>query len=204
LSEMAVSYDFEQLEPAARPPRDAKARLLAEAQLIHEQARVEGHAEGHAAGLEEARLALTDASAALGEALRELEGMREALAAAVEHDAVELALALAGKILAGSLQARPELVVEVVQGALRRVSGQRNITVLVNPRDLETVAAAIGDLQSQANGLELCDMLADQRVQAGSVIVRTLEGEVDASIETQLERAREVAFAELGGEEQAA
>jgi flagellar assembly protein FliH len=84
------------------------------------------------------------------------------------------------------------------------VSGQRNITVLVNPTDLETVAAAIGDLQSQANGLELCDMLADQRVQAGSVIVRTLEGEVDASIETQLERAREVAFAELGGEEQAA
>jgi flagellar assembly protein FliH len=130
--------------------------------------------------------------------------MREALAAAVEHDAVELALALAGKILAGSLQARPELVVEVVQGALRRVSGQRNITVLVNPTDLETVISAIGALESQSNGLELCDMLADQRVRAGSVIVRTLEGEVDASIETQLERAREVAFAELGGEERAA
>jgi len=204
LSEAAVSYDFEQLEPAVQPPRDARARMLAEAQLIHEQARLEGHAEGHAAGLQESRLALTDAAAALGEALRELEAMRDARAAAVERDAVELALALAGKILAGSLQARPELVVEVVQGALRRVSGQRNITVLVNPTDLEMLVGAIGDLQSQSNGLELCDIQPDQRVQAGSVIVRTLEGEVDASIETQLERAREVAFAELQNAERAA
>jgi flagellar assembly protein FliH len=204
LSEAAVSYDFEQLEPAEQPPRDAKARMLAEAELIHEQARLAGHAEGRAAGAEEARLVLADAAAAMGEALKGLEAMREETAAAVERDAVELALALAGKILAGSLQARPELVVEVVQGALRRVSGQRNITVLVNPTDLETVSGAIGDLQSQANGLELCDMQPDQRVQAGSVIVRTVEGEVDASIETQLERAREVAFAELRGEERAA
>lgn len=130
--------------------------------------------------------------------------MREELAAAIERDAVELALALAGKILAGALKARPELVVEVVQGALRRVSAQRNLTVLVNPADLEIVTAALGDLQSQANGLELCDMQPDQRVPAGSVIVRTLDGEVDAGIETQLERAREVAFAELSGEEHAA
>ena len=75
--------------------------------------------------------------------------------------------------------------------------------MLVNPADLETVTGAIGDLQSQANGLELCDMQPDQRVHVGSVIVRTVEGEVDAGIETQLERAREVAFAELSGEEHA-
>jgi flagellar assembly protein FliH len=204
LSETAVSYDFEQLEPAARPPRDAAERMLAETRRIHEQARADGHAEGRAAGEEEARTALTSASAALGEALQALEAMREQVAQAVERDAVELALALAGKILAGALQARPELVVEVVQGALRRVSGQRNITVLVNPADLDTVTAAIGDLQSQANGLELCDMQPDQRVHLGSAIVRTAEGEVDAGIETQLERAREVAFAELSGEERRA
>jgi len=76
--------------------------------------------------------------------------------------------------------------------------------VLVNPTDLEMLVGAIGDLQSQSNGLELCDIQPDQRVQAGSVIVRTLEGEVDASIETQLERAREVAFAELQNAERAA
>ena len=44
------------------------------------------------------------------------------IAEAIEADAIEFALALAGKILAGAFHARPELVVEVVQGALRRIN----------------------------------------------------------------------------------
>jgi flagellar assembly protein FliH len=52
--------------------------------------------------------------------------------------------------------------------------------------------------------VELCDLLADERVGVGSAIVRTVEGEVDASVPTQLERAREVAFAALEVREQAA
>ncbi len=119
----------------------------------------------------------------------------------MERDAIELALSLAEKVLAASLQARPELVVEVVQGALRRASDRRRITVLVNPRDLQTVKEAIGDLQTQANGIELADLQGDQRVGVGGAIVRTVEGEVDASVETQLERAREVVIAELASGE---
>ena len=97
-------------------------------------------------------------------------------------DAIELALALAGKILAGALQARPELVVEVVQGALRRISDRRRITVLVNPADLDTVRAAIGEITAQGSGVELCDLQSDERVGVGGAIVRTAEGEVDASV----------------------
>ncbi len=204
MSDAAVSYAFEPLEPSDPPPRDAPARLLAqataEAQQIREQARAEGYAEGRAAGHEDGRAEVQAGAAALGESLQSIESMRAQIAEAVERDAIELALDLAAKILAGALQARPELVVEVVQGALRRVSAQRTITVLVNPADLETVTGAIGDLQSQAGGIELCDLQPDQRVARGSAIVRTAEGEVDAGVQTQLERAREVALAELAGE----
>jgi len=201
LSEAAVSYDFEQLEPSERPPRDEHARLLAEAareaEAIREQARAEGHAEGMAAGLKEGGALLAAAVELLGQAAAGVESQRREVAEAVERDAIELALALAGKILAGSLQARPGLVAEVVQGALRRASDRRRITVLLHPSDLETVAAAIGDLQTQVSGIELCDLQSDPRIAPGGVIVRTTEGEVDASVATQLERAREVIAAEL-------
>ena len=206
MSDAAVSYSFEQLEPSEPPPRDAPARLLAQAQeqaeQIREQARADGYAQGLAAGQEDGRAQVHAAAAALGEALACVESMRVEVSDAVERDAIELGLALAEKIVAGALAARPQLVVDVVQGALRRVSGQRAIVVLLNPSDVEVVSAAIGDLQTQANGLELCDLQSDQRVPAGSAVVRTAEGEVDASVQTQLERAREVAFAELtdGGE----
>jgi flagellar assembly protein FliH len=208
LSEAAVSYAFEQLEPSDPPPADGPARLLAEASAeareIREAARSQGHAEGLAAGLRDARAQVDSAAVSLGEAARQIEARRGTTVEAVERDAIELAISLAEKILAGALQARPELVVEVVQGALRRVSDRRRITVLVNPGDLETVRASIGEIHSQANGIELCDIQADQRVGVGGAIVRTVEGEVDAGLATQLERAREVVLAELASGESSA
>ncbi|MHB8240720.1 MAG: FliH/SctL family protein [Solirubrobacteraceae bacterium] len=207
MSDAAVSYAFEPLEPSEPPPRDGPARALAEAtaeaERIREHARAEGHAEGRAAGHADGVAEVASAAASLGEALEGVEALRGEVAEAVEHDAIQLALELAEKVLAASLQARPELVVEVVQGALRRASDRRRITVLVNPRDLETVKSAIGDLQTQANGIEPADLQGDQRVGVGGAIVRTVEGEVDASVETQLERAAEVVRAELASGERA-
>jgi flagellar assembly protein FliH len=202
LSEAAVSYDFEQLQSSAPPPRDGPERLLAEAsaqaQEIREQARAAGYEEGHAIGLADGRAQSASSAAALAEALAELTAMREQIADEVERDAIELGLALAGKIIPATLQIRPQLVVEVVQGALRRVTGQRTIAVILNPVDIETVRGALGDLKQQSGAIEHLDLQPDQRVQAGGAIVRTGEGEVDVQLQTQLERAHEVVLAELG------
>ncbi len=199
MSDAAVSYAFEQLEPSDPPLRDAPARMLAQARAdaehIRELARVEGYDEGRAAGHEQGAAEIRSGSSALVDAVKGIEALRAEVVEGVEHDAIDLALALAGKILAGALQARPELVVEVVQGALRRVSDRRRITVLVNPADLEAVRAAIGELTAQGSGVEICDLQSDERVGTGSAIVRTAEGEVDASVHTQLERARELVSA---------
>jgi len=208
LSDAVVSYDFEQLEPTEPPPRDAAARLLAqagaEAERIRELARAEGYEQGRAAGIQQGAAELAAAATALGDAVGGVEALRVEVAEAAEMDAIELALMLAGKILAGAFQARPELVVEVVQGALRRLSDRRRVTVLVNPADLDVVREAIGEITAQGSGVELCDVQSDERVGAGSAIVRTVEGEVDASVHTQLERAREVIAAALEKDELAA
>ncbi len=137
MSDAAVSYDFEQLEPSEPPPRDAPARMLAqateEAERIRELARAEGFEAGRAAGHERGAAEIAAGAAALGEAVSAVEALRAEIVEAVETDAIELALALAGKILAGALQARPELVVDVVQGALRRINDRRRITVWSTP-----------------------------------------------------------------------
>lgn len=202
LSEAVVSYDFEQLEPSDPPPADGPARLLAEAraqaQAIRDQAHAGGYEEGRAEGLRDGQAQLAASVTALEQARAELIALREEVAGEVERDAVELAMALAGKILAATLQVRPELVLEVVQGGLRRVSGQRSISLIVNPADLETVRTALGDLREMSGAIEHLDLQPDQRVQAGGAIVRTGEGEVDVQPDTQLERAGEVVRAELG------
>jgi flagellar assembly protein FliH len=204
LPDTAVSYAFEQLEPSQTQPRDAPARALAQAQLeaeqIREHARAEGYADGHNAGHEQGAGEIALASQAFTDAVHGIESLRVELVQAIEHDAIQLGLQLAEKILGGARQLPSERILEAVQGALRRVTDRRKITVLVNPAELEAMSSAIGELAGPGSGVELCDIQPDERVEPGGAIVRTAEGEVDASVETQLERTREVVEASLAAE----
>ncbi len=198
-------YPFEQLEPSPPLPRDAPERIIAlataEGERIRAEARLAGHAEGRAQGHHDGLAETTAAAQAMGEALLELQQLRDETAEAVERDAVELALALAAKIIAGALEAEPERVVDVVRGALRRIADRRQVVVLVDPDDLDVVSAAVNDLRAQVGGIETCDVQADRRVGRGGAVVRTVEGEIDATVKTQLERARELMLAEAPVEE---
>jgi len=199
----AVSYDFEQLEPSAPLPGNTPARLLAEAAAeadsLRERAAAEGYAAGQAAGHEQGLAEVVDAAHALSDAIASLRELQREVAEAVERDAIDLALTLAAKILGGALEVRPELIADSVQGALRRLGDRRRVTVFVNPDDLELVGNALGSDPANAGGVERLELLGEERVARGGAIVRAEEGEVDASVQTQLERAREVVVAELSG-----
>jgi len=205
-AESPCAYLLEQLEPSAPPPPPGSpARLIAEANAeaarIRERARAEGHTEGTTSGRESGLADARAAADALQTALADLQCQSSELAASVERDAVDLALTLAMKIVSGALDVQPERVLDVVTGALRRITDRRRVAVLVNAADLEIVSGAIAELTAQTGGVELCDVQADRRVGRGGAVVRTLEREVDASVEAQLERAREVIAVELGREE---
>lgn len=198
----AAEYAFEPLEAGPVSLRDIESPLAAaqaEADAIRAQARAKGHADGLEAGLAEGRVQLSAALQALETAHAEVVALRAATAEAVERDAVELAVQLAEKIVAGTLEAEPARVLDVVRGALRRLSERRRVTVLVHPDDLELVRASADGFAAELGGIEHCDVQAERRVSRGGAIVRTDEGQIDASIETQLARARELVAAELGG-----
>ena len=57
---------------------------------------------------------------------------------------------------------------------------------------------AVPGLQSELGGIERCSVQSDRRVGRGGVLARTDEGEIDASIQTQLTRVREIVSNELG------
>jgi flagellar assembly protein FliH len=198
-------YAFEPLEPtggwdgvALRDLESPLAAAQAEAGTIRAAARAEGHADGLEAGLAEGRAQLAAARSALEGAHAELVALRAATAEAVERDAVELAVRLAEKIVAGTLEVEPERVLDVVRGALRRLAERRRVTVLVHPDDLELVRGAAASFAGELGGIEHCEVQAERRLARGGAVVRTDEGQVDASVETQLARARELVAAEIG------
>ena len=203
---MAEPFLLEQLEPTAAVP-DVEdllavvAAARAEADAIREQARAEGlalgRAEGAAAAREEALAQLAPAVQALSAAAEALVHERAQLADRTEERAVELALELADKVVAGAIEAQPARVVDVVRGALRCLIERERLQVLVHPDDLALVRESMAGLASELGGIEHVEVQEERRVGRGGAVVRTADAQVDASLKTKLERAREVVAAEL-------
>jgi flagellar assembly protein FliH len=198
-----ATYAFPQLE--APPEGGASARDLlgsaaAQAEQILVQARSQGEAEGRAEGLTAAHHEVESVLEALRQALADVAQTRAELIAALEQDAVALAFRLGEQILAGVIDVKPEVVIDVARNALRRVTDRRRVILVVNPADLEIVADSVKALQAELGGIEHCDVQADRRITRGGAILRTDAGEIDVTVESQLERAREIVAAALKGE----
>lgn len=179
------------VDRSAAPPADATMGVNGAAAAVAAAER-RGYDEGLAVGrtLAEAereplRAALVAASTALG-------GAREEFIVAAEARAVELAIALAEKILGATLELDPARLLDVVAGAFRRLVDKDEVVLEVNPADVELLRAEIELLDASAGGPRVTQIVGERRVGRGGCIVRTRAGEIDARIESQLALADEL------------
>src|SRR5205823_1816389 len=151
----SAAYEFPTLEAttivsAGGSIADQAAAILAaaemEAEVVIAAATEQGRAEGHAQGLAEVHEQLAPAREALEAGLAALADERIRLVAEAEAAAVQLGLALAEKVLGTALEVRPELVLEVATGALRRTDERDHLVLQVNPDDLELVRASLDEI----------------------------------------------------------
>lgn len=200
-----MEYSFDTLEPLAGAPNlngrmsavDPIGVAVAEAEAIREHARAEGFEAGRLEGLTEVRLELEPSAQALVAAAAAVAAEQAGRTAALERQAVELALKIAEKVVAGALEARPELVVDVVAGALRTFIDRERVVVAVHPEDADLVRESIDAVAAAMGGIAHVDVQADRRVTRGGAVVRTEAGEVDGTVEAKLDRAREAIVREL-------
>ena len=207
--ESAVDVDFGQLTPvtptapapslkrAALTARELGAAAEAEADRIRDSARAVGLAEGMALGREEAVEQFKPSIAAALEVLSAVRALEAGAAERVERQAVELALKIAERIVAGAIAADPERLLDVVRGALRTIVERERVMLLVNPQDLDLMRSAVAEVTGPLGGIEHIEVQEERRVGRGGAIVRTSLGEVDASVEAKLERVRSVIEREL-------
>jgi flagellar assembly protein FliH len=194
-----TEFSFEALEaPAAAPQSgshaeaDAVMAALAAAEADADSLRAQAREEGLREGREEALAALTPALESLAQAAEAVQADQHARAERLERHAVDLALFLAEKVIGGAIAVQPEQVIEAVRGALRGIVERERVTVLVHPEDLELVRDAMDGIRATLGGIEHCEVQAERRVSRGGAVVRTPDGDVDARVETKLQRAREV------------
>ena len=168
--------------PPTEPPVDA-AELLARRAALERDAFVKGYAQGERAGLE-AGVKRTDAVLRrLGETIDELAGLRRQILHQSEQQLVQLALALARRIVRRELAADDELLGALARVALERLGEARPATIRLHPEDFARSTA--GRLEQWAAAH--VSVVADPTVNRGGCLVESPFGFVDASIEAQLQ-----------------
>jgi flagellar assembly protein FliH len=197
---LTAPFVFEQLESqgelvtASGTPADRAAEIVAEAHVrageIEREAREAGFEAGRAEVIARAEAEMEAPRAAVLAAVDAVYAARNELTEAVELRSIELGIAVAGRILGAALEVKPELVCEVVGSALRRAIVRDRLVIDVNPDDLEVVRTWLGSSGEEGN--EAIEVRPERRVARGGCVVHTAEGEIDAQLTEQLDRAEQI------------
>jgi flagellar assembly protein FliH len=113
----------------------------------------------------------------------ELTLLRPRLRQQAESDTIRLALAIARRVLRRELSVDPEALRGLLLAALEKLQGQEVARVRVHPSH----AAVLRDcLQRKYAGAQV-EIVTDSGQVPGTAVFETSRGNLDASVETQLE-----------------
>lgn len=103
-----------------------------------------------------------------------------------ENEIVELAMAIARKIIGNEILSNPDFVVEVAKRAIQKAADREDITIRVSPENLDSALGAKDNIFQSVNGIRNLKIVSDPTIEPGGCVVDTPNGTVDARIERQL------------------
>jgi flagellar assembly protein FliH len=182
-----AGHDHGQAAAEAEMRAEFDMRLAEETRRSFEVGREKGRQEGRQAEREAQTAALTteaqQRTRKAAELVETFAQERDRFLHAVEHEVVELALAVAARILRREAQMDPLLLTGAVRVALGQLSRSTQVRLCVPPGELEMWAEAIALLPNLALKPTV---VAGEGMRLGDCLIETELGSVDLGIRSQL------------------
>lgn len=179
-------------EPAPSLESSAPASGDHSLATIEREAFANGYAQGERAGFEAGAERAEAMLRRLASTIDELTTLRRTMINQTERQLVQLALAVARRIVQREVTVDQDLVLTIARVALDRLGDSTTATIRLNPEDYRVVVAHHGDAWA---GVRV-RVLADDGVTRGGCKVESDIGFIDATVEAQFEQiSREL----LGG-----
>ena len=180
------------------------AAAQSEAETMREEAfatgKIEGRKEGTAEGLTQGKQAghqqaltefrnqFTQASTAFNAAATTIEQSRNQMEAEGLAEVVKLAISIARRITKRQAVLDPQVLIENLREAMKLVVKSADIRIAIHPGQRKILDDALPALQLQWPSLSHVSVIEDSSLQAGGCRVFSEHGQIDATIETQLDR----------------
>jgi flagellar assembly protein FliH len=128
---------------------------------------------------------------ALQSAVRQVEDSKQAWLRQWESAAVDLALAIAKRLVQGELARRPEISLQWIRESLELAAGSGDVTIRLNPADEQTLRRQVEQLAGAFSPLATVNVIADAAISPGGCRLNTEFGVIDKQLDTQLDRIKE-------------
>lgn len=150
----------------------------------------EAYARGRQEGLAAAELRFESTIQALTQALEDVSRLRQSLAQTGSQDMLRLVMTVAEQIVRRSIEVDPNVVLSIIETALQASVRADNYRIRINPADLEGVTKQKPLFLASISGLKNLSFEGDPEISSGGCRVDSELGDVDATIESQLDAIR--------------
>lgn len=165
----------------------AQNKFGSERAALERAAYENGFKAGEKAGFELGRQKADVLFSGLGGIIDELESFKRRIYGPCMDEMKELVLAIARKVIHRELELKDDTVLSCVETALQSVVAGGEITIRVNPRDLELMRRHRPELIRSGAGIKSVAIEGDEGVTKGGCAIETRHGEIDATIESVIE-----------------
>ena len=152
-------------------------------QMESQQARQEGFSQGVSQAQEQAQAEICSMMERVGATLADLANTKRKVRGDAELELLKLSVAIARRIIHREIALDPEALSGVIHSALQKLQNREVSRVRVFPAGAEIIRAAL-DRFGAPPGIEI---YPDATLRAGDLLFETTMGQLDASVETQLQ-----------------
>ena len=170
-------------DQAARIIEEANAR----AEQVIEEARVQGEQEGSEKGYAEGMERAAAMERELEQKSLDLDAQYEAKLSELEPKFVETLTDIYSHVLGIDLAGRSDVVLNLLQNAIRNIDGAKNYLIHVSKDDHEYVAEHRDELTEGLGSTATIEIIEDMTLSAGSSFIETDGGIYDCALGTELE-----------------
>jgi len=187
----------EQTELIEEDERTDEAEKEPDISLIEKEAYTRGLTEGKREATESERKKIAPVLEAFEHAIVELADIKRKLRLTAEKETVNLALAIARKVVCTELTLNRDILGNIVKEAMSRVVERRNIKIRLSPSDMNFLRETGYRSFDFLGNVEGVDFEEDGSVHSGGCVIETSLGEIDGRIEKQFQIIEEALRMEL-------
>ena len=169
-----------------------------ESNNILENSRKKGYEQGVLEGREEGLRTVDNLIEEVKQMKQNVLSERKTVAKELEKQVIELIISCVKKILNHELERNHKLLLNLVENGIEKCTYTDSLIIRVGENDYETVNSSKNKIYIMTEGIDNIEVKKDPALEDGSIIIETVSGTVDASLQTQITQIEQMFYEILG------